>query len=493
MTQQATKWLVPVPAHDPYGKETFKAVCRGNADLGDILGYFVFAASREAEYLKLEAVPESITITRTLDKIVEYLKVSKKTVIARIQKLVEWKFLTSHAYHHRYDVHITQITQGIQNPPAIERPKLRGRHAVKSTIPTILTISEGNEGKDGKDLPDCRINRLEEEIVNLQSQIVDLTGQIVNLQSLQSSKGNAQARRDPFFDPLILPLDYPTITFKGGTDGDAALADHPHAAPVQSLQWENFSAFDEGIPSEVGNDTESQLSTSSVDNVAKGQNDDLVAPVVPVAVPDRLPDCGADVAKTDVRGDDHANVAGTGALQPLHAAARAGTGESSEPESIADTLSQETAVDSLPPPDPVASPLSVDVVPPAAGVSQQPTSEGRPSSGRKRKPPKEKPAKPVDIPLEATLSEDEMLLYREWCSLFHVPVRLTASIAKSAKFLAEPLTIWAGLLGVERVEVLRGYKRWEFSCNNRNGFFSRKGVQLYDLERDFEAWQSAMQ
>lgn len=256
--------------------------------------------------------------------------------------------------------------------------------------------------------------------------------------------------------------------------GDAAIADHPPTPPAQSLQWDDFSAFDEGIPSEAENDTSSQLSTPSVDNSEKGHDDAT------------------------------ADLADSLALHLDLAAAHAGPGESSEPESVAtqaDTLSQETAADSLPPPAPVAAPHS-DVVPPAA-LPVQPTSEEPPvRGGRKRKPsaPREpkperppKPAKPVDIPLEATLSEDEMALYREWCSLFHVPVKLTASIAKAAKFLAAPLTIWAGLLGVERREVLKGYRGWEFSCNNRNGFFSRKGVQLYDLERDFEAWQSAMQ
>src|SRR5579884_88723 len=303
------------------------------------------------------------------------------------------------------------------------------------------------------------------------------------------------------------PIDY--IDYEDITDsqeegkGDAAIADHPPAAPAQSLQWENFSAFDEGLSPEAENDTSSHLSTSSVDKSEKGQNDALVAPVVPVAVPDRLPDCGADVPKTDVRGDDHANVVDSPAVCPMHVAAHAGPGESSESESIADTHLQATAVDSLSLPDPVAASHRTDVVSPLAGASHPATSEMPPRrGGRARKSPKEKPAKPerppkpakpVDIPLEATLSEDEMLLYREWCSLFHVPVKLTASMARAAKFLAEPLTIWAGLLGVDRREVLRGYKGWEFQCNNRNGFFSRKGVQLYDLERDFEAWQSAMQ
>ncbi len=95
--------------------------------------------------------------------------------------------------------------------------------------------------------------------------------------------------------------------------------------------------------------------------------------------------------------------------------------------------------------------------------------------------------------LEEQLSEDERALYHEWCSLFRVAVPLTPSIAKAAKALASPLATWAELLKTERVEVLRQFRGWCFANDSKKGWYRSHGVKLYDLERELEAWQSAMQ
>lgn len=230
MTQTVTprppvKWIVPLPENDPYGKKSFTNACRGNSDLGEVLNYFLYAASKEVEQDKsLDTSTGSITVDRMLDTISKYLKVSKKTAIARIQKLAGWEFITPHGYHHRYDVHFKKIEVAIINPPEVEKPKLRGRHAVKTTILTIPTILEGKEHQDCKDLPDLpdgRIVVLETQIVNLQSQIVNLTAwivnlqsQIVKLQSLQSSESTSQEAGEAQIDPLIITNNYSNITDK---------------------------------------------------------------------------------------------------------------------------------------------------------------------------------------------------------------------------------------------------------------------------------------
>lgn len=116
-----------------------------------------------------------------------------------------------------------------------------------------------------------------------------------------------------------------------------------------------------------------------------------------------------------------------------------------------------------------------------------------PASGNKRRGGSRKAESVPEPTLEESMTPDELAFYHEWCSLFRVSVPLTPAIAKSAKALASPLSTWAGILKVERAEVLKQMKGWEFQCNNSNGYFSKRGVKLYDLERDFEAWQSAMQ
>jgi hypothetical protein len=207
-------WLVKMPEGDPFGRTCLKAACRGKCDLGDLLNYFLYAASWEAQNKKLDTSAGTITVTRTLDQMQERIAVSKKTLIAYNHQLAAWKFITPHGYRHSYDVHFDAIAEAITNPPAPERPKLRGRHArrseqdVKSINPSIPTVKSSIPARDARDE---RINLLEEgivnltsQIVNLQSRIVDLTSQIVNLQSLQSSEAALGEAREAKTGPLLL-------------------------------------------------------------------------------------------------------------------------------------------------------------------------------------------------------------------------------------------------------------------------------------------------
>lgn len=210
-------WLVPMPEGDPFGRTCLKIACRGKCDLGELLNYFLYAASWEAQHKKLDKSCGTITVTRTLDQIQERIAVSKKTLIAYNHQLAAWGFITPHGYRHTYDVHFDTIAEAIANPPAPERPKLRGRHArrseqdVKSIIPSIPTVKSSIPARDARDERDERINLLEERIVNLTSQIVDLqswivnlTSQIVNLQSLQFSEGASGEAREAKTGPLLL-------------------------------------------------------------------------------------------------------------------------------------------------------------------------------------------------------------------------------------------------------------------------------------------------
>ncbi len=243
MTQQAVKWIVPVPAGDPYGKETFKAVCRGNSDLGEMLNYFLFAASKEVEQKRADVGDEHITIRRNLETIAAYLQISRKTAIAYIHKLEEWKLIVAHGYRHTYDVCHHAVEEAIQNPPNAEWPKLRGKHVKRQQREDLpdckSTIHDGDlpDGRFEPDERDTRIEALEAQIVDLQSrfyllqsQIVELQSSIVKVQSGKSSEGASEAVGEAVFAPLIITNDSLDISNDREFVGDAANAHHEPAS-----------------------------------------------------------------------------------------------------------------------------------------------------------------------------------------------------------------------------------------------------------------------
>lgn len=92
---------------------------------------------------------------------------------------------------------------------------------------------------------------------------------------------------------------------------------------------------------------------------------------------------------------------------------------------------------------------------------------------------------------EITLSEEARAIYSAWCSLFTVGVPLTPAIAKAAQGLVEPVARWSEELHVAPAELLKRMKNWLYEMDKK-GYYKR-GVKLFDLEREFEGWQSAME
>jgi hypothetical protein len=90
---------------------------------------------------------------------------------------------------------------------------------------------------------------------------------------------------------------------------------------------------------------------------------------------------------------------------------------------------------------------------------------------------------------EITLSAQAQVIYVAWCSLFTVEVPLTQTIARAAQGLVKPVASWCEELHITPAELLRRMMNWLYETD-KTGYYKR-GVKLYDLEREFEAWQSA--
>jgi hypothetical protein len=88
------------------------------------------------------------------------------------------------------------------------------------------------------------------------------------------------------------------------------------------------------------------------------------------------------------------------------------------------------------------------------------------------------------------LSHDAEKLWRAWCSLFKVEVKLGKANAKAAEELVKPARVWCSLLKIGLVEWLTLLKDYAFA-NDSRGYYRKRGVKHYDLPNELEGWQSA--
>lgn len=99
----------------------------------------------------------------------------------------------------------------------------------------------------------------------------------------------------------------------------------------------------------------------------------------------------------------------------------------------------------------------------------------------------ERPAKPVEPP--PAFTDEGLLLWQAWCSIFKAAPLPTKSDYPAANELVAGVTVWEGLLSLSTKELLDKIRRW-LHANDRNGYYSR-GVKLFDVSREFGAWQEA--
>ncbi len=130
----------------------------------------------------------------------------------------------------------------------------------------------------------------------------------------------------------------------------------------------------------------------------------------------------------------------------------------------------------------------VDDVDPS-GLDSRPRSEKDTREKRLKKDTREKQREKDTREKQAeALSGQARAIYSAWCSLFTVEAPLTPAIAKAAQDLAQPVARWSEELHVTQAELLKRMMHWLYETD-KTGYYKR-GVKLYDLAREFEAWQS---
>ena len=190
-----------------FGRTPLTAACRGHNDMGTALNYFIYEASKEAQYkgIDIKSV-EFIEIQRDQNTVIEELHgavKSKKTLTLYCRKFQEWEFIDIDPYHHKYKVYFKNIQKAVDNPPLADPPKPRGIHAkrVKSDAANDTngknTICPNDTNKP--DDKDGRIAFLEKEVANLRFQMAKmrfempkLIFQMLNLPFPQSSESASE-------------------------------------------------------------------------------------------------------------------------------------------------------------------------------------------------------------------------------------------------------------------------------------------------------------
>jgi hypothetical protein len=145
---------------------------------------------------------EFIQVTCKQDDILEHVSVSKKTLIAYINRLMSWGLLAADSYHQRYIVYHKKIREAMTTPPPAEKAKPRGRHVAESAdqVKTTNCTSEPVKTTDCNFVSltefvnlQNKVVELQSEIVNLQNKMAKLQTQIVDLQSAKSNNGASEA------------------------------------------------------------------------------------------------------------------------------------------------------------------------------------------------------------------------------------------------------------------------------------------------------------
>jgi len=199
-----------------FGRTPLTAACRGHNDMGTVLNYFLYEASKEAKKKGIDKENvEFIEIERSQKDIIDELHgavKSKKTLTFYSRKFQEWEFVDGDPYHHIYRVYFKNIQRAVDNPPPADPSKPRGIHAKKAKDEPNDTNGKNTICTDGKNSPDERDEKiafLEGEVVNLRSEMAKMRFempkmifQMLNLPFPQSSEESSEAALSSVTEPL---------------------------------------------------------------------------------------------------------------------------------------------------------------------------------------------------------------------------------------------------------------------------------------------------
>ena len=158
------------------GRPCFDAACYGNGRIGELLNYFVYEASIEAERQKLPEDCKVIKLARTHEDILQSVRISEKTLITYLKQLKIWGYVLSQPYHIEYIVNLEAVNDAILKPPELVQRRRVTKQTEKGCKSTTLQPNECEQG--------CKVVELQEKVVSLQLQVEDLQHKVVSLQSL---------------------------------------------------------------------------------------------------------------------------------------------------------------------------------------------------------------------------------------------------------------------------------------------------------------------
>jgi hypothetical protein len=181
MTQTRTEtksisWVVTFPQENMIVRRpSLKRICRGNADLAELMSYFLYEASKETARQGIDPeLVRSVTLYRTQEDVlygIDY-NTSRKSMMQHISKLEQLGFLKAISQQHAYVVFVENIRQALAHSSQ-ERQK---PHAKLLLPPTAICIR-------GQSCDDCMQPCATADCVDLHNDCVDLHSDCVDLHS----------------------------------------------------------------------------------------------------------------------------------------------------------------------------------------------------------------------------------------------------------------------------------------------------------------------
>jgi hypothetical protein len=179
MTQTRTEaksisWVVTFPQENMIVRRpSLKRICQGNADLAELMSYFLFEASKETARQGID--PEqvrSVTLYRTQEDVlygIDY-NTSRKSLSKNISKLEQLGFLKAISLQHAYVVFVENIQQAL----ALFSQERQKPHAKLLLPPTAICVR-------GQSCGNCMQPCVITDCVNLPNDCVDLLNDCVSL------------------------------------------------------------------------------------------------------------------------------------------------------------------------------------------------------------------------------------------------------------------------------------------------------------------------
>jgi hypothetical protein len=179
MTQMRTEaktvsWVVTFPQENMIVRRpSLKRICQGNADLAELMSYFLYEASKETNRQGIDPqLVRSVTLYRTQEDVlygIDY-NTSRKSMGQNISKLEQLGFLKAIPQQHAYVVFVENIRQVL----ALASQERQKPHAKLLLPPTAICVS-------GQSCEDCMQSCAVADCVNLPNDCVNLPNDCVNL------------------------------------------------------------------------------------------------------------------------------------------------------------------------------------------------------------------------------------------------------------------------------------------------------------------------